>query len=285
MEIVEAILAFFKKNNTAVINIVFPFIAIVLIFRDFSKELMLVLVPVFIPIAISFYVTRVFRNKDKEEAQSIRDRDKEDNDARNLRTELREYFLTNCKPTIDEIVDGKKMKGYLHLKDKDDNSIDIETLKEIFENHRDLFFMLPKKIIPLSRFTSNISHKEYKRRFYSYQYIINHIKTSYIELIHLPIINIQTSYLLNKMSSDQKDTQLIQINCLIIYIDCFLEESELILFNYKFDKDDAIFKKHMDVLDKAILDTGLANAKDFLFNREALEELLESLENETTETK
>ena len=113
MEIVEAILAFFKKNNTAVINIIFPFIAIVLIFRDFSKELMLVVVP----ILISFVVTRLFsdrdkkeaqsiRNRDKEEAQFFRNKDKEDNDARNLRAELREYFLTNCKPIIDEIVDN-----------------------------------------------------------------------------------------------------------------------------------------------------------------------------------
>ena len=58
----------------------------------------------------------------------------------------------------------------------------------------------------------------------------------------------------------------------------FLTQSELILFNYKFDKDAFIFQKHIDILDKVVLETGLDNAKDFLFNREELEKILESLE-------
>jgi hypothetical protein len=50
-----------------------------------------------------------------------------------------------------------------------------------------------------------------------------------------------------------------------------LSESELILFNNKFDKDDTIFQETIDELNKDILDTGLDNAKDFLFNREEMD--------------
>ena len=62
-----------------------------------------------------------------------------------------------------------------------------------------------------------------------------------------------------------------KINKLTDSIDLFFTESELILFNNKFDKDDTIFQETIDELNKDILDTGLDNAKDFLFNREEMD--------------
>ena len=284
MEIVEAILAFFKKNNTAVINIIFPFIAIVLIFRDFSKELMLVVVP----ILISFVVTRLFsdrdkkeaqsiRNRDKEEAQFFRNKDKEDNDARNLRTELREYFLINCKPIIDEIIEdsNQKYEKYVSLKDKE-----VETLEEIFKNHLVLIYKLSQKFTPLQSFVQKDSYREYAHRFDNYSYIIKYIIILYTYLIHPQMEN------LHSQSLNMKQKKLFsQISNLITIIDLIFLESELILFNYKFDDDGSIFDKQTCFLDEAILETGLDNAEDFLFDKEKIDRILKSLENKTTETK
>ena len=79
--------------------------------------------------------------------------------------------------------------------------------------------------------------------------------------------------------SGQKESLIKSLASLIIKIDLILEESELILFNNKFNKDRMIFQNYIDTLDKAVLDTGLDNAKDFLFNREKFKK------NKTTEIK
>ena len=76
----------------------------------------------------------------------------------------------------------------------------------------------------------------------------------------------------------QKESLIKSLASLIIKIDLILEESELILFNNKFNKDRMIFQNYIDTLDKAILDTGLDNAKEFLFDRKDLKEIQESLE-------
>ena len=296
MEILEAILKYFNidkakidclqayfDNNKTLVLIVSSILTIILL-RFLGKELLLIL----IPIAISSVIANFFRNKDKEEAQSIRDRDKEDTDARNLRAELREYFLTNIKPTIDEIVDIQNFKEYAHLEDKDGNPIDIKTLEKNCLNRLKLITKLQKTSMPLVNFATNISHKEYKKRFFNYQYIVGYILKLYQNLIYPQIINIQESFLSQKISSEKKTELIICIGTYIVNVECFLEEVELMLFNYNFDNDDSVFKKHMDVLDKAILNTKLDNAKDFLFNREELEKslkLFEEYNNKTIETK
>ncbi len=231
MEILEAILKYFTDNSATLINIM-------------------------LPILISFFVTMFFRKKDKK-----------DNDARNLRAELREYFLTNCKPVIDDIVDdsNQKFRKYVYLIDKndeplnkEDRTLSIIELQKYFKNHLTLTFKLPQKFTSLPEFAKNLSHKKYEKRFNNYFYIISHIAILYSELIYFQIMN----------PCGQKESLIKSLASLIIKIDLILEESELILFNNKFNKDRMIFQNYIDTLDKAVLDTGLDNAKDFLFNRE-----------------
>lgn len=237
MEILEAILAFLKDN----------------------KELTLI----FVPIIVSFMITLLLRCWDKK-----------DSNAKNLRAELREYFLTNIKPIIDGFIKDYEqiMRKYVHLMNKDDSECE---LRKDFEDHRTLIFRLPLAYKPLLLFVKNLSHKGYENRFNNYFYIINHIQKLYTKFISLQIVHIHSSQTLNW---EEKEKQLLNMTHIIFQLNHFLAQSELILFNYKFDRDDFIFQKHIDILDEVVLDTGVDNAKDFLFNREKLEKILESLE-------
>ena len=227
MEILEAILKYFTDNSATLINIM-------------------------LPILITFFITWFFRNKDKE-----------DNDARNLRAELREYFLTNCKPIIDSMVDdtiddqGKNIVR----KGKKGRYFELKELHDYFEYYSEHIFNLTQVLSSLINFLGNISHKKYEKRFLSYKYMIDCITKLYAELLHPK----------TKDSQKLSDEQLKKINKLTDSIDLFFTESELMLFNYNFDNDDAIFQETIDELNKDILDTGLDNAKDFLFNREEME--------------
>ena len=218
-----------------------------------TRELILIL----IPIAISFVITRFFRNKDKE-----------DNDTRNLRAELREYFLTNIKPIIDEIIkaNDQKLKSYIHSEDS--NSTTIIKLKEYFKIQKVLIFELPRKFIPLLNFAVDISHKKYEKRFENYYYNISHILILYNKFIGPQILSLDST--LPKQLEDARNL-IEKIDSLIACITFILTESELILFNYNFDNDKVIFQKYANDLNDFILDTGLDNAKDFLFDREKLE--------------
>ena len=232
MEILEAILKYFTDNSATLINIM-------------------------LPILITFFITWFFRNKDKK-----------DNNARNIRAELREYFLTNCKPVINEILEDQNQtyRKHIYLIDKHN---------ELLNKDNDFMPKLLQSLLPLIAFTKNLSNKEYEKRFHNYYYMTYHILTLYGELIKPHIMNFQVIHASKKVSSDQKDSLLIKIIALTTHVDCILAESELILFNYNFDNDDAIFQKYIDGLNKAILDTGLDNAKDFLCNREELEQFID----------
>ena len=246
-----------------------------------TKELILML----IPIAISFVVTMFFRNKDKEEAQSIRDRDKKDNDARNLRAELREYFLTNCKPIIDEIVSNQeqKIRKLVHLRDTTSSPLDINTLQKLFKDHYSLTFDLTQKFVPLTNFANKISHKEYNTRFKKYFYIIDHLRIICNELVYPNILKEQKLY--NSQESNLVQENLpVMITKLMVYIDFILAESELILFNHRFDDDEIIFQNHMDILNNCVLDTGFDPSEQFRCSREKMEQFIKP-GNKTTETK
>ena len=303
MEILEAILKYFNidkakidclqayfDNNKTLVLIVSSILTIILL-RFLGKELLLIL----IPIAISSVIANFFRKKDKEEAQSIRDRDKEDNDARNLRAELREYFLTNCKPIIDEIVDDTiddqcKKKGdneYFELtQPEDENSepLELSKLHDYFEYYSEHIFNLTQIFSSLITVVGNIPHTQYEKRFSNYKYMIDHITKLYKKLLYPKTTKLKTLYFSQKLTQEQKIDQTTKIGNLVDLVDCFFTGLELLLFNRDFDNDKIIFQNYIDTLDKAVLDTGLDNAEDFLFNREALEELLESCENKTTET-
>ena len=241
------------------------------------KDILLILISITASAGITYCMTSSFRNKDKKDTQFFRDRDKEGNDARNLRSELREYFLINCKPIIDEFLKDYEqiIRKYVHLMNKDDSSISVYELRKDFDDYQTLIFRLPLVYKPLLLFVKNLSHKEYGNRFNNYFYIINHIQKLYTKFISLRIVNIHSSQILNW---EEKEKQLLNMTHIIFQLNHFLAQSELILFNYKFDKDAFIFQKHIDILDKVVLETGLDNAKDFLFNREELEKILESLE-------
>ena len=301
MEIVEAILTFFKKNNKAVIIVIFVLLTIAGLLKIGNKELILML----IPIAISFVVTMFFRScdkkdnqlireRDKKEAQSIRDRDKEDNDARNLRAELREYFLTNCKPIIDEIVKEAyhKRTKYIDLIDKNDEplnkkdgALSIIELQKYFIYQLNLVSEMQTKVIPLLTFIEKTSHKEYEQRFNNYYYISQHILMLYDELIKPQILDSKALYESTTLNQKEKEKALRVIVVLIDNIDFILAESELTLFNHRFDNDKIIFQKHIKILDDCVLKTGLDNTKDFLFDREKFEQKLQEYNNKTTKTK
>ena len=287
MEILEAILKYFNidkakidclqayfDNNKTLVLIVSSILTIILL-RFLGKELLLIL----IPIAISSVIANFFRNKDKEEAQSIRDRDKEDTDARNLRAELREYFLTNCKPIINEKVKGlyQKRTKYVNLVNKKYTPKDMEKLQEHFICQLDLVYEIHAKFVLLPVFIKNISHKKYIKRFYSYVYIVQHILMLYDELISPQIMDSKVLYESETLNQKQKLEVLHFIIDLIQYIDLILAESELTLFNHNFDKDEIIFQNHMDFLDKAVLDTGLDPSEQFRCSREELEKILKSI--------
>ena len=246
MEILEAILAFLKEN----------------------KELTLIFVPIIVSVlfssVITYFMTSSFRNKDKK-----------DDNAKNFRAELREYFLTNCKPIINELLKGQEQN--LKKRIFKQCATGEPMVPEYFTDYIMLINKLFATFTPLISFVKNKSHRVYKNRFNNYFYIINYITILYKDFIFRQTMFAQVLPELNKYSFDK-------IMPLITYIDYILAQSELILFNSDFDNDAFIFQNYIDTLDKAVLDTGLDNAEDFLFNREALEELLESCENKTTET-
>ena len=245
MEIVEAILKYFTDNSATLINIM-------------------------LPILITFFVTMFFRKKDKK-----------DNDARNLRAELREYFLTNCKPIIDEIVRANDQKFESYFRPTGENSKTIKNLQELFKTQKTLVFELPRKFILILGFVKNISHEEYKKRFENFYYMIYHITLLYNQFIGSQILSLDST----PPKQPEELNKLIQkIDNLIFYITLILAQSELMLFNYNFDKDDAIFQESMDELNNAILDTGLDNAEEFLCDKEKMKQFIKP-GNKTTETK
>ena len=248
MEIVEAILKYFTDNSATLINIM-------------------------LPILITFFITWFFRNKDKK-----------DNDARNLRAELREYFLTNCKPIIDEIVDDQnhnhKVRKYVYLKDEDNNPLSVIELQKHFKDQYSSILNIPHKFTSLRRFVSEISHKEYIKRFDNYYYLVQHISMLYHKLIFLQIMNSKALYESVTLDKKQKEALLFKIMHLITQIDFILSESELILFNYNFDNDEIIFQRYIDILNTCVLNTGLDPNKECIYNREEFEKELLKMKKE-----
>ena len=154
---------------------------------------------------------------------------------------------------------------------KDDSSISVYELRKDFDDYRTLIFRLPLVYKPLLLFVKNLSHKEYENRFSNYFYIINQIQKLYTNFISLQIVYIHSSQTLNW---EEKEKQLLNMTHIIFQLNHFLAQSELILFNNKFDKDDAIFQESMDDLNNAVLDTGLDPNKKIVCSVEEFEKNL-----------
>ena len=240
MEIVEAILKYFTDNSATLINIM-------------------------LPILITFFVTMFFRKKDKK-----------DNDARNLRAELREYFLTNIKPTINEIVKDQDQtyKKYVNLVDKKYAPRDIKKLQECFKHQFDLVCKMHEIVIPLFTFTEKTAHKEYEKRFKNYYNISIYIQILYEKLIFPQIMDSKVLYESKTLNQQQKKDLLHLIVNLIKNIDFILAESELTLFNHNFENDKINFEKQIEILNACVLNTGLDPNKKIVCSVEEFEKNL-----------
>ena len=220
---------------------------------------------IFVPIIVSFMITLLLRHWDKK-----------DNDARNLRAELREYFLTNCKPIINEIVKDQDQiyKKYVHL----DSSISVYELQKHFNDNLTLILKLIQKFVPLLVFTKNLSNREYEKRFINYFGMISHIQRLFVGLMHPQIMSFQD--IKSKESSFNQKLISSNIAKLITIIDLILAESELVLFNYNFGKDISVFQEFINELDRVVLETRLDPDGKFIYNREAFEKELLKMKKE-----
>ena len=264
---IECLQTYYKKNKKLVIGVATIFVFLLL--RYLGKELLLI----FVPILVSFMITLLLRHWDKK-----------DNNARNIRAELREYFLTNIKPLLDEIVKEtyQKRTKYIDLASTTHTPKDIEKLQEYFIYQLNLVREIHVKVIPLLTFTENISHKIYIKRFKIYIYITQHMLKLYDKLISPQILDSKELYESVTLNQKQKQDLLHVIVILIDNIDFILAESELTLFNFYFDKDDIVFEKHIEILNECVLNTGLDPNKKIMCSIEEFEKIWN---NKTIETK
>ena len=221
-----------------------------------TKDLILIFVPIIVSSVITYFMTSSFRNKDKK-----------DDDVRNIRAELREYFLTNCKPIIDELL--KDQDQQLKKNIFQQCATGEPMVPEYFTDHIMLISKLLTTFTPLISFVKNKSRKIYIKRFKNYFYVIHYITTLYKNFIFRQVMFTHVLPKLDKYSFDK-------ILPLITYIDYILAQSELILFNSDFDDDDSVFEKYIFDLNNAVLNTRLDDAKDFLCDKDLSKQYLKS---------
>lgn len=180
--------------------------------------------------------------------------------AKDLRDELREYFLTNCTPFITTVTKdiAYKYKIYVKRVDENDNPGSDDHIKSYYFEHCTNVRTLYNSIAPLTSYCFHIRHKAYWLRFALYGALLGHCLKLYTDSLH--------RYLAYPAQPPPDPKERITKVCdVLVYIDELLRQLEFALFINEFDDDKSLFHIIVEELNQTIREAEVFSAEE-LFN-------------------